>query len=102
MIGSMSVATLRSPERPPSALRPLRRETERSLAERIAPAAGSADVGVAEPEAPLEGLAAVLALEPQPRGHDRGIAPDPHRLGAGVLVLALVLDRPALGFLEQV
>src|SRR5688572_15443257 len=69
-----------------------RRQGQRSLSERITPTGRRANVGVAEPQAPLEGHTLIDTLEPEPRRNDCRVSPDPDNLRALVLVLALVDD----------
>src|SRR4029453_1207452 len=76
-----------------------RRQGHGGLSECITPAGRRAHVGIAEPEAPLEGDPFTDTLEPEPRGHDCRVSPDPDYLRPFVLVLALVDDLAgACGF----
>ena len=79
-----------------------RRQGQRGLSKRITPAGRRANVGVAEPEAPLEGHAFIDTLEPEPRRHDSRVSPDPDNLRALVLVLALVDDLAGTCGFEKV
>src|SRR2546423_416495 len=70
-------------------------ERRSRLPEEISPAARRADVRVAEPELVVEELAiGALALEPQLRRHDRGIAQDAD--DARIIDYHLVLEGEGL------
>jgi len=69
----------------------------------VLPALRRAHVGVAEPQAAVEGAGAVRvgSLQPQASGDHGGVAEDAHRLRSGVLVLLGVDDGLVAGALEQ-
>src|SRR5579872_5519980 len=70
----------------PGGVRTLR-DWQRDLREDVAPTGRRADVGIAEPDVFVEGLAVVRAFAPEERGDDRGIAPDANRPVRVLLVL---------------
>ena len=71
---------------------PAGRQPERGLPEEIFPSLRRADVGVAEPESPVERHAFPHAFQPEPCRHDGRVARDTHDLRAGILVLDFVED----------